>query len=256
MRLNGIELESLDEGIKLLDITESSPQLTTQTADNAKYDGLRLIESKKTQRTIKVDFTIRHRNKARRREALDEVLAWLGSGGTLELDNRDGLQLEVAVTELPSLGSVRDYMRACSITFTAYDPYWVNAMYTKAALTLSAGTQGKATLSPYGSAEMTFLEFDIKNTSPGAYAMSTATVTVNGRSFAFSGLSLAAGKTLNVFYSAEGYLKMSIDGASIVSKRTAASADDLILYQRETNEIKVTTGTPSSVTLKCKGRWL
>lgn len=254
MRLNGIELESLDGGIKLLDIAESSPQLTTQTADNTKYDGLRLIESKKTQRTIRADFTIRHRGKARRREALDEVLAWLGSGGTLEIDNRDGLQLEVAVTELPSLGSVRDYMRACSITFTAYDPYWVNALHTKAALTLAANAQGKTTLSPYGTAEMTFLEFDIKNT--GASTMNTATVTANGRSFSFAALGLAAGKTLNVFYSAQGYLNMTDGGASVVGKRTAASADDLILYQRKANEIKVTTSTASNVTLKCKGRWL
>lgn len=251
--LNGIGLESLDPKVKLLNVVEQSPKISVKTTENAKYDGLRRLSRNRTTLSIRVDLTIRDRNYYRRREIFDDVLAWLGDGGLLEAGYRDGQSIRVEVADYPNLSSIKDFANSCSVLFTAYDPGWRAITPTKATLTTITGTAQKVTIQPPGTEATTFLEFDIKNT--GSSVMDTATVSVNGRSLAFTSLGLSAGATLNVAYDADGFLSMRIGTTNVFSKRTAASADDLVVYQRKINEVTVVTATAASVTLKATGRY-
>lgn len=253
MWLNGIGLESLDPKVRLLNIQEQAPKVNVKTADNSKYDGQLRLSRHKTVLTIRADFTIRERAQGLRREIFDEVLAWLGDGGNLEVGHRAGQMIRVEVTEYPALSSVRDFANTCSVVFTAYDPCWSAIQPVKATLTTAAGVAKKTTLQPPGTAPTTFLEFEIKNN--GSSAMNTATVSVNGRSFSFAGLGLPVGRSLVAAYDARGFLTLTANGANAMARRTAASADDLILYQRRSNEITVTTATAASVTLQATGRY-
>ncbi len=250
--LNGQSLNSVYEAVYIIDVQENAPKLRVEAGDNAKYDGLRFLGRAVQTRTVTVIFAVRERNMARRAEIIDAVLDWVADG-TLQVNYRPNQQLRVKYTDMPAGGSALQWADAVSVGFTAYDPYWEAVEPTTASLSTSGGTAKKTTLQPVGTADTTFLEFDIKNA--GAGTMNTATISVNGRSFSFTSLGLAVGQTLSVAYDQDGYLLIRIGNASAMNKRTGTSDDDLILYQRKPNEVTVTTGAASSVTLKATGRY-
>jgi hypothetical protein len=106
---------------------------------------------------------------------------------------------------------------------------------------------------PPGTQDIAFLEAEITNS--GGTTMNTATLSVGGRSFVFAALGLAAGKTLIIAYDADHRLTMTIDDVSVLDKRTSASEDDLILIQRETNTVSVTTANVCAVKLTARGQY-
>ena len=73
---------------------------------------------------------------------------------------------------------------------------------------------------------------------------------------AFSGLSLGAGKTLKIYYDENWILRAEVDGASVLAKRTADSADDLILPPGKATTVTIEASHAVSVTLKARGLWL
>ncbi len=260
--LDGAGLEDISPRVKIKSIEPGVPALTLKTADNAKYGGVRFLSQKEGGRTVKITFHVLEANAERRRRVLEDVTAWaLGAPGSgpghaarLEIADEPDKYLGVRCTAFPSLDVRRDYVEDASVTFTAFDPSWKALHPTTASLKTTAGRAGSAYLTPPGTADTAFLEFEIKSIAAGA--MNTAAVTVNGRSFSFAGLALAAGGTLAVRYDDDGRLSIAtLDGMSKLHCRTAQSDDDLLLYQRKPNKVTVTTQTAAEVKLIGRGRY-
>jgi len=172
----------------------------------------------------------------------------------LEVSTRPDQYINIRCTEFPSIEFVRDYAsKDITITFTAYDPDFKAAQATTENVNTSAGVAASVTIVPPGTQDITFLEAEIKNN--GATVMNTATLSVNGRTFVFASLGLAAGKTLIIARDIDCRLLMTIDDVSVMDKRTAASDDDLILNQREANIVSITTANACAVKLSARGQY-
>jgi len=252
--LDGIALENLSDAIKVKSVDASAASVTAATAENAKYSGLRYLGLREGCRVVKISFKILATDPQEREQVVCDVLDW-ARGTKLEIPQRPDQYLNVRCTEYPDLELVRDYAnKDIKITFTAYDPDWKACAATLVPLNTSAGVEVSATLSPPGTQDITFLEFEITNN--GAAAMEAASVSVNGRTFAFAGLALAAGDTLTVSYDGDRLLKMATgSGADKLQCRTAGSDDDLTLLQRQANTVTVTTGEDCAVKLMARGQY-
>ncbi len=252
--LDGIALENLSDAIKVKSVDAGAASVTAATAENAKYSGLRYLGLREGSRTVKISFKILATDPQERERIVCDVQDW-ARGTKLEIPQRPDQYLNVRCTEYPDLELVRDYAnKDIKIAFTAYDPDWKARDATMASLGTSAGVEATATLSPPGTQDITFLEFEITNN--GAAAMGTAIVSVNGRTFAFAGLALAAGEMLTVSYDGDHRLKMETDsGANRLQCRTDDSDDDLTLIQRQANTITVTTGEDCTVKLMARGQY-
>lgn len=253
VRLNGIGLDTLDPRIRVTNVEEEAPKIKITTNTKAKYDGLRVLRRERNSRAILVRFVLWERDKTQRTALLCRVMEWADPGGMLTLGSRSDMQIGVVCDRLPDF-SGRDRTDEMEVGFTAYDPYWRGCDPVTVSLDTTAGTAATVTLRPSGTARETFLEFDIKNT--GTAAMASANVSVNGMAFALSGLGLNAGQLLTVSYDSNGFLAMGIGGGSVMDKRSAASADDLVLRQRADNPVSVTTSQPARVTLRAWEQWL
>ena len=137
------------------------------------------------------------------------------------------------------------------MTFTAYAmPYWEADMPIRAVF---SGTGGTAVIRNAGTAPC-FLEAEISNTSGST--LTSMSMTADGQTMAFTGMALGAGKTLKIFYDDKWLLRAEVDGASVLNRRTADSADDLILQPCKSTTVTIAADKAVSVTLKARGLWL
>lgn len=251
--LDGMGLEDISPRVKIKTIEPGAPAMTLKTADNAKYSGVRFLMQKEGSRTVKITFRILEADEQRRENIFSDILAW-AHGSRLELADRPGLYLPVLCTAFPVMKNQRDYSADLTMNFTAFNPAWRAMVPTTTTLKTTAGVSASAYIQPPGTEDATFLEFEVKNTSSGT--MNTAAVTVNGRSFSFTGLGLASGGTLAVKYDDDGLLSIvTLGGVSKLHCRTAQSDDDLLLYQCKPNKVAVTTATVADVKLIGRGRY-
>ncbi len=268
--LDGAGLEDLSPRIKIKQIEPGACALSQTTAEDAKYSGARFLAQREGARTVKVVFRVLEKDGVRRRQILDDIVAWArGSAGAgdgpatpgvsgarcsrLEIADEPDKYLPVRCTALPYMRVQQNYAEDLSVTFTAFRPGWRATVPETVTLQTKAGTPAVAFVNPAGTEELTFLEFELVNRGPGA--MQTATVTVNGRWFAFTGLGLAPGKALTASYDLDERLSLSAGGASAMDRRSAQSADDLLLWQRRPNKVTVTTASPADVKLIGRGRY-
>ncbi len=252
IRLNGIALDALDGRIYPTDIKEAAPKIKVETVAKP-LGGTRAMRREITERSVSVRFVIWEKDKAARNALYHQILAWADAGGNLSVGYRDGQTLRVLCNRLPDI-SGKDWGDELELTFTAYDPYWQSIDATKASVTAEANIAAAVTIRPDGTAQDTLLAFEVLNNASDT--MTSATVTVGGKSIALSGFSLGAGKKLIADYDDNGYLYIKADGVSVLQKRGAASADELRIMQRETNTVSVTANKAARVTLKAFARWI
>lgn len=247
--INGQGLQDLDPTIFITDIQESSPKLRANTVSNAFYDGLRLMRMHRQSLAVSVSFCVREYDTARRKSVAEKACEW-AKDGWLTINDRPGQRLYVVCDKLPVIPSALKWTDTLTIGFTAYAlPYWQEAIPATATYT---GTNGNANLSPAGNRDC-YLEAEI--TATGG-TVNTLTIAVNGKSYAFSGLGLAKGKSLSIGYDDENHLQfMRIGDVSAFSTRTAASADDLMLRPKKVNAITVTANTAVMAVFKARGLW-
>lgn len=232
-------------------ITENPAESELVTGERPARPGQSVIGLKRTRLNIGIEFVLREiYNLEERASNIEAAAAW-AKDGFLELSNKPGRRLRMVVTKRPTLGAARDYTQMFSVECAAMEcPFWQDKFFSTAAAT---GATGTASLTPSGTVERLPLEFTV---TPQSAAMTSLNVTVNGKNMAFSGLTVAAEKALKLYYDDSGLQWITNDGTSALQYRTAASADDLFVYPRKTNEITFTANTTVSAEFKARGLYL
>ena len=251
MWLNGIGIQDISRYVHLIDVIQYPPERDIQVEERAKYHGMRYLGTTVEKRVIEVLFDVKVKDKTLRQILLDELLGTFDANGELTLQSRDGQYLNVICTSAPATDSMRDYANTLTLEYTSYDPFWKTTDRASASRSLVAGTEGDLSITPAGNGEQTFLEFALENTS--AHTIDTFDIAVNGYEFTFTSLGLAAGKTLVCWYDSEGYLTLTIDGSSMLGKRTGD--DDLLLNIGESNLVTATSPYAATLTLYARGLW-
>ncbi len=250
--IDGVGLNEIDPAVYIIDIREEAPKLDVQTGGNAKYDGLRLLSRAWSSRTVSITLAVREKDMARRAAIIDAVMDWV-KDGQLTVNYRPDQQITVKYTDVPGMGSALKWADTIAIGFTAFDPYWRQSTPTIALGTTVANTALGLNIVPPGTVESVFLEFHITNISTST--MQTATIAVGGRSFALARLGRAPRAALAATDVANGVVGVKAGAASAMDKRSAQSADDLMLFCRRTNTVTITTQRACSVKLSARGAY-
>lgn len=248
--LNGTSLRSVAQTRTWIQqVTEEVPAPDMVTAAFPGWDGERLVRGERRGLKVTVTVTIHEVfNLAARAAALEAIAKWVGSGGVLTASYRTGQRLRVVPSGRPALGAVRDYTQEVKIEFTAYAvPYWEDA--TATAVTGTAGATGSLSITVPGSHE-TPLDAEI---TAGA-AVTSLALTVNGRTISLTGLSLSSGDKVTFEHTDEDILLIKAGSTHILSKRTADSADDLLLIPGA-NTVSWTADGSVTVKAMARGRY-
>lgn len=258
--INGEGLQDISDSIYVLDVVEPAPEMEIKTVNRTTDHGIRMLGKYTREREVTVAFLIRSRDVNVRRQILDDVIAWCVDG-ELTTNDRDGQYANAVVTEYPALESNAKWSDAISATFLIADGFWHSDEAQQAAVsyahspepgTIGAATPQEVTLMPIGTADECFLEFTVKNDEASA-TMNDIIITAGDYSFTFASLGLAHGQTLVCTYDNNGYISFTINGTSVMAKRTGD--DDIILDQRAANTIAIQTIKAATFTAIARGRW-
>ncbi len=245
--MDGVALSTLG-AILIQHVYEDAPALEITEGERPGRYGLRLLTLKRQTLKVTIEAALRERfDLALRARLLEDLAAW-AQGSVLELSNHPERRLLVKCTGEPTLGEVRDYTANIRMEFTAHAvPYWEDK--TSSGIALS-GSSGTGTLLIPGTVH-TPVGMTVK---PTGGALTSFAVTVAGQQITLAGLNVARNNLLFFERDARDDLAIRSGTGSLLSKRSAASADDLLAAPGKTT-VSFTANTACTVTFSVRGRW-
>lgn len=248
--LDGVELSSIAPEIIVTDIAYGQPVRELQTRQLAGRDGQVITRTITGGVSVTIYFEVHEQNVRRRMSIMEAVQRWAHRGGMLTTSDRPGRRLRVICDSLPVISSALKWTGTCSLTLTAYaSPFWEDELPT---IVTISGNGGK-TINVPGFAAPAGYAVNIKNT--GTSAISSAKITAGDTFLQFAGISIPAGKALEISHDKRELLTATIDGSSVLEKRTPASSDDLVLYAGKSVTLSATTDGTSTTTVQIRGRY-
>lgn len=250
--LNGAGLQDIDPSVIISDVAYQTPMISTQTVDHARYHGSRVTRQRMGNSTVTIGFEVREYSIQMRQNIVERITAWAMSGGVLTTDDRPGKRLHVVCTTPPAIMSTKGWTNRLTLSFAAFDnPFWEDVTPTTLILT---GTTDSGQLYGPGSATDPFVEADVKPTG----SLTSLSLVAGNTAVTLYGISIPSGKTLSLYYDERMtlHIERMDTGASLISKRTASSADDLMIPRGKFSSLSFTADVSSSVTFKARGLYL
>lgn len=243
--LNNVSMASIDENLLILNVKHEPPVYKYNTHSIAGKQGSSVSNRHKEAERVTIDFEIHVYAIDDRQEVLQDVIRWAKDGGVLEVNDRDGQQLVCICESIPSIDSVRDWTNPLSITFAAYDiPYWQDKTTTTLIL---EGEEVSGTQAIGGNGDDCY----VKCTVVPEGTLTSLTVTAGDTTISLTGISVSS--TLVIGY-VNGVFTIN-DGSSLLSKRTAASSDDLRVACGVTRTFSVIANVPVTATFEFRSNW-
>ena len=236
-------------------IYEDAPALELTEGERPGRAGTLLLTRKRQQLKVALETVIAERfDLSSRAHYAEELARWAAGQGagphTLELSNHPERRLSVYLTGEPALTEVRNYAAFLRVEWTAYEvPYWEDK--SPWTLAVTAGTTGTDTLTVPGTAE-TPVSLTVK---PTGGTLGSFSVTAGGHTVALTGLSVSTSDTLAFERGPRDTLLIRSGSTSLLNKRSAASADDL-LCAPGASAVSFTADAACQVTFSVRGRWL
>lgn len=246
--MDGVALSSIDPSICVLDIRpgDIAPQFTLKNV--AGRNGAIIAKETYAKATVEIDFEIHEYDTRKRQQICQKVQRW-AEGKVLKTSDRPG-QLLHSVCEKYPVVTARDWTSPVSVVFSGYaPPFWEDE--NPVTVTLS-GTSGNTSKYVPGNAENTL----VRVTLTASASISSFSVTVDGKTLSFSGLSLSSGDTVTIDYDDYLFLRIRKGNSSIMDKRSANSADELKATCGKFNTFSFTSSGSASVTFYANGWWL
>ena len=246
--MNGVSLHDLDSRIYVENIKEE-PSDQMETANRSGYGVFPLTDTHRDSLLIKITCFVKERDRTAREAVFQKILGWCKQGWFTK-NTRPGQRLYVFCTKPPSTEAF-DLTARMEIEFTAYgEAYWQEITPLSVSVT-TAVNSGTHIIKPNGTQEC-FLEADIK---PVGGALTSVTITVGTQTLALTGLSVAQNSTLKVYYDELHILHITVGSTSLLSKRTPASVDDIVLTAGQNNTVVLSFNTTCTYTIKARGLW-
>lgn len=244
---NEIGLQDIHDSIFITDIKEKTPKITAVTAAKPMGGGLHVQRMRRDSLSVVIRLAIRDYSTASRKATMSRVAAWAMEEGYLAIADRPGQRLYVRCEKPPVVESALKWTAETEMTLTAYDsPWWEDDTPTTVS---GSGTSFTATLPNPGDVE-SLVDATIKPSGK----LTTFTITANGSTMTFSGLSVASGSTVEITHTPAGLLCVKSGSNSLLAYRTAASADDLTAAAG-LNAITFSANTSCAVTFATRGRY-
>ncbi len=247
--LNGADLFDLDDRIYIEDIIEEA-ETDHETDNRAAYGMFPMNVPHHQSIVVTVKFMVKERIRYERNGVVHKIQGW-AKPGWLTTNIRPNQRLYVFCTKQPKIETF-DWTQRMEIQFTAYgEAYWQDI----APLSFESESDvssASVVVKPMCTHEC-FFEAQITPTS--GETLTAVTITVNGKSFQLTGLSVVHSHPLSIYYDELHLLHIESNGTSLLSKRSAASADDLILNQNVNNTISMTFDVTCAYTVYIRRLW-
>ena len=237
----GVQLDSLDENIAILDVQHTQPDRVVRKITTANLDGYDLGNEKVGQRSVTVSFELHIYDIKERNRVCQVINEWAAAGKTLIVNDRDGQRLENVVCEqFADIHSVRNWTDPLTLVFvTTSCPYWRSVNAVTRTLT-GKGVSGTMTLDGNVSSSLVGVEIT------AAGAINSIQITVGDRVLKLTGISIATGQKVVVDYVKDRYMRIKGNGSSIMAKLDPTSSDLLVAECGKTTSIGVAAYNGSS----------
>ena len=248
---NGNALTAAVPTALLQNVVEDTAQVDIETSPRAGVFGQFIDTAQRRSLVVHVDFAIRELYDLSKRAQAQTWAAKWAQDGYLTVSYRPYQRLRVTVSQRPTLLSVRNYAQAFRASFTAYSvPYWQDSGVTTQTLT---GTDKTGTITPTGTLGKLPTAVTVTHSSG---TLTTLTLTAGSTQMAFTDLSVAAGTALTIAYDDDYNLTIKAGTTGVMSARTAASSDHLLLTPGVENTIRVQADVSVSAEFSVRGLYL
>lgn len=250
--LNKVGLTDIDPTIYIRSVKYGAPSITTKTVERARYNGSRVTRQRMDSSTVTVSFSVIEYDPARYMDIMHRITAWAMAGGVLTTDDRPNQRLRVVCTSAPSGQGQANMADAREIEFSAFDqPFWEDTIPKRTTLT---GSTGNGQISGVGSASDPFVE--VRAVTSGT--VTSITLNAANTTISLSGISVQTGQALVIAYDETHTLHIYNEdtGVSYLSKRSAASDDDLMIPAGEFSAVSFTANGSMTVTFSVRGLYL
>lgn len=198
--------------------------------------------------TVRISFILKKSTGPQRQAIINQVARW-AMGTELEISDRPGEVLQVICTEPPYVPDHLSWADSISITFqTMEKPFWEKK--TPETLTLESGTTGSGELYVPGNIEEAVVEVEA---APASGTLANITLTVGDTSITLNGINATAEAPLRITYDRRGIQSIKRGTTSVMDKRTAASADDLLAKCGAVSAVSFSASASASVTFRARG---
>lgn len=249
--IGGIQLDSLDDNIVILDVSYSPVSKKDTTFVVADMDGMDNSETYYEQQTVTVTFQIRIYDPKERNAVCQKINQWAMSNGDLRINDRDSQYLsEVKCQQFANVGSVRNWTDELTLVFaTERIPFWLSD--TKKVVTIS-GKNASGTLKMDGNISNSLVSV----TATANESVSSIQFTVGSTMLKLTGLSVAQNQKIIVDYIKNRYLRIRANGVSVMNKLDKTSSD-LLLAKCGTNvSVKVVASGKVTALFEGRGEWV
>jgi len=249
--LNGISIRENDPRIVVSGILDSQPKEKAIVTSMGYTHGGRLTKTIRQELTTTFTVGVNESDFEERNAIYQAIRKWGRYAGYLTTGARENQRLYVETMEIKTSG--KRQAETLAITFTAYAmPFWENIAAQSAAVS-TAATSGSALLSAPGNADECAVDAEI--TAVGG-TLNTLTVIVGNTSMSFTALGITANNKLTIAHRDDGLLTIKNGATSLMTKRTGASADDLIAEPGSSNAVSFSGNVTCTAKFSTRGRWL
>lgn len=248
--LDGVTLSSIHNDLMILDIQHTPAQRQATTARKAKGNGVYITDLYQAQTTVTILFELHIYDIEERQRVCQEIATMAMNCKILETNDRPGQRLHVICDQPPAIESALQWTSPIMMVFSAYSlPFWEES---EPSIVTISGTNQNETLFVPGNAGETFLDAEITASS----AITSLTISSGSTTISLIGLSVAAGGVVKVTHDENGILSIKSGNTSLLSHRTAASSDDLLVVSGTNNLVAISANNAVSCKFSARGVWL
>lgn len=236
--LNDIPLESISPKIRVLDIAYKPGTLSVDTYERSIASGSIVKFTRRESYTVTVSFALLAYSVRERTVLMQEIAKWASKGGKLVCSDRPRQFLYCICTQLPVIDSAQKWSDGVKMVFTAYGlPFWQDDEFTTFAV---SGQNSSGLISDKG-VEDGYPEVRLVVSSG---TLNTLSINVGETYMNFTGLGIPANGNFVITHAWDTWLLQILgNGASVYSKRTEDSWDELRSKAGEINTIVVSANT-------------
>lgn len=233
--LNDSQLDEVNQSIVIRRIETGTPRRTVKAVNRMGRFGQRILTRHTETLECVVSFAIDRpkRDQAGRRSVLDAVNTWAVGGGWVTCTERPDRRMWADEVILPEPGDLWDWTGEYTITFRAYSvPYWQRI--TPITQTEQNVSGRRTIVMPIGGNMPTVVNANITNN--GSDTVNSFSIKAGGNTISLSEIGLEAQETLEISHRTDGLMQIKKGNTSLYDKRSAQSADDLVVEPGQ-NEI-------------------
>lgn len=255
--INGQGLQDIDDSICILDIAEKDPDTEIIRAERSMGGGTRYIRTNRHSLSVVIRFAVRERDPARRAEVVDRIRTW-ARGGWLTISSKPGKRLRVVCEYLPMVDSALRWSDTLELTLTAYDvPWWEDERVDSISATsaLNSTNDWQMAICYLHNAGNTATPISVEVTAMGDIDTLRLYVDETNR-MAFRELDMHTGDVFRLEYNDLGIASYTVNGVSVMDKRTGNSQDNVTLAPGRGYINIQWAEQPFSARAWVRGRWL